>query len=165
MDGAGTWVHDYVASYRYKYPWAMLMCPIFGLFPILLLWRSGVGLSVAVGAEVLLFVAFVRWKTYCVQLEPESVSAASVFRRKRFALSDVDLIQHLCGNRGDHLLRIRHSDRIFLTVTQDLDGFDDLVGFFREYAKHHGLIFATRNDWGEWTQAGGNVARQSADNG
>ena len=153
MESTESWVDNYVASYRYKYPWAMLIFPIFGLIPILLVSRSGTALSVALGAEAFLFLAFLRWKTYCVQLEPGSVSASSLLCRKRFALSDVDLIQHLCGSRGGHLLRIRHSDRILLTVSQDLDGFDDLVGFFREYARHHDLIFATRDDWGEWTQA------------
>jgi hypothetical protein len=153
QNASGSWVDDYVASYRYKYPWGLLIFPIFGLLPILLLWRSHVALSVAIGAEVLFILAFVRWKTYCIQLNAGSVSAASIFRRKTFALSDVDLIQHLHGDRGGQLLRIRHSDRILLTVSQDLDGFDDLVGFFREYARHHHLIFATRDDFGEWTQA------------
>jgi hypothetical protein len=67
----------------------------------------------------------------------------------------VDLIQLLNGDRGGPLLRIRHSDRILLTVSRDLEGFDDLVGFFREYARHHHLIFATRDEWGEWTQQAG----------
>ena len=82
------------------------------------------------------------------------MSADSVFRSKSFALSDVDLVQHLFGSRGGDLLRIRHSDRILLTVSRDLNGFEDLVGFFREYARHHHLIFATRDQWGDWMQAG-----------
>lgn len=161
QDRASSWVDDYVASYRYKYPWGLLIFPIFGLLPILLVWRSHVALSVTIGTEVLFILVFVRWKTYCVQLSAGSISAASVFRRKTIALSDVDLIQHLHGDRGGQLLRIRHSDRILLTVSQDLDGFDDLVGFFREYARHHHLIFATRDDWGEWTQAGGSKTSDS----
>lgn len=150
---SGSWVDSYVASYRYKYPLGLLVFPILGLLPILLVWRSQVALSVAIGAEMLFILAFVRWMTYRVKLGAGSVSAVSVFHRKTFALSDVDLIQHLHGDRGGQLLRIRHSDRILLTVSQDLDGFDDLVGFFREYARHHHLIFATRDDFGEWTQA------------
>jgi hypothetical protein len=165
QDPAGGWVDNYVASYRYKYPWGLLIFPIFGLFPILLVWRSHVALSVAIGAEVLFILVFVRWKTYCVQLGAGSISAASVFRRKTFALSDVDLIQHLHGDRGGQLLRIRHSDRILLTVSQDLDGFDDLAGFFGEYARHHDLIFATRDDWGEWTRAGRSSADESSPGG
>jgi hypothetical protein len=153
-DASSGWVDNYVASYRYKYPWGLLIFPILGLLPILLVWRAPVALSVAIGAEVLFILAFVRWKTYCVQLSAGTVSAVSMFRRKTFTLSDVDLIQHLHGDRGGELLRIRHSDRILLSVSQDLDGFDDLVGFFREYARHHNLIFATRDDWDEWTQAG-----------
>jgi hypothetical protein len=155
---ASSWVDNYVASYRYKYPWGLLIFPIFGLLPILLVWRSHVALAVAIGVEVLFILAFVQWKTYCVQLNAGSVSRRSTIHGKTFPLSDVDLIQHLYGDRGGQLLRIRNSDRILLTVSQDLDGFDDLVGFFREYARHHHLIFATRDDWGEWTQAGGDSA-------
>jgi hypothetical protein len=154
QDRASSWVDNFVASYRYKYTWAFLIFPIFGLLPFFLVWRSSVALLVAIGAEVVFILAFVRWKTYRVQLYAGSVSAVSVFHCKTFALSDVDLIQHLHGDRGGQLLRIRHSDRILLTVSQDLDGFDDLVGFFREYARHHHLIFATRDDFGEWAQAG-----------
>jgi hypothetical protein len=164
LNASGSWVDSYVGSYRYRYPWALLILPIFGVFPVFLVWRSDVALSVAIVAEVLFILAFVRWKTYCVQLGAGSVSAVSVFRRKTFALSDVDLIQHLYGDRGGQLLRIRHSDRILLTVSHELDGFEDLVGFFREYARHHHIIFATRDDWGEWMQAAGDASRPSADN-
>jgi hypothetical protein len=52
-------------------------------------------------------------------------------------------------NRGGQLLRIRHSHRILLTVLCELDGFEDLVGFFREYARHHHLIFCDPDDFGE----------------
>jgi hypothetical protein len=154
QDRSASWVDNYVASYRYKYPWAMLFFPIVGLFYALLIWRSIAALSIWMGAEALLILACIRWNTYRVELSPGSMSAVWALRRKTFALSDVDLIQNLKGDRGGQLLRIRHSDRILLTVSQDLDGFDDLVGFFREYAIHHHLIFATRNDWGEWTQVG-----------
>jgi hypothetical protein len=88
-----------------------------------------------------------------------SVRTFSVLRSKSFALAEVDLIQHLHGDRGGQLLRIRHSDRILLSASQDLDGFDDLVGFFREYARHHRLIFATRDSFGEWAQAGNDVTK------
>jgi hypothetical protein len=77
----------------------------------------------------------------------------SILRSTSFALSDVDLIQHLYGDRRGQLLRIRRSDRILLTVSRELDGFEDLVGFFREYARHHHIIFATLDYFGEWTQA------------
>jgi hypothetical protein len=160
-NASGSWVDSYVANYRYSYPWAMLLFPIFGLLYLLLAWRSSAALSVWMIAEALLVLAAIRWNTYRIELEPGSVSAVWAFHRKTFALSEVDLIQHLCGDRGGQLLRIRHSDRILLTVSQDLDGFDDLVGFFREYAIRHHLIFATRDDWGEWTQAGGNVSGPS----
>jgi hypothetical protein len=160
-NASGSWVDSYAANYRYSYPWAMLFFPIFGLLYLILVWRSSHALWVWMGAEALLILAAIRWNTYRVELEPGSVSAVWALRRKTFALAEVDLIQHLKGDRGGQLLRIRHSDRILLTVSQDLDGFDDLVGFFREYAKHHHLIFATRDDWGEWTQAGGNVSGPS----
>ena len=160
-DRASSWVDSYVASYRYSYPWAMLLFPIFGLFYLFLAWRSRAALSVWMSAEALLILASIRWNTYRVELKPGLVSAVWALQRKTFALSEVDLIQHLCGNRGGQLLRIRHGDRILLTVSQDLDGFDDLVGFFREYAIHHHLLFATRDDWGEWTQAGGSPSEPS----
>jgi hypothetical protein len=155
-ESASSWVDSYVASYGYSYPWGMLFFPLVGLFPMLLLSRSSVALALTIGVELVLIVAAVRWKTYRVELGAGSVSTVWVFSRKSFALADVDLIQHLKGSRGGQLLRLRHGDRILLTMSQDLEGFDDLVGFFREYARHHHLIFATRDDWGEWTQAGGN---------
>ena len=116
--------------------------------------RSGVAVAVAIGAEVLFILVFLQYRTYCIQFGAGSIRKVSILRSKTFALSEVDLIQHMYGDRGGQLLRIRHSDRILLTVSRDLDGFDDLVGFFREYARHHHIIFATRDDWGEWTQAG-----------
>jgi hypothetical protein len=109
---------------------------------------------VEMGAEALFILVFPEYKTYCIELRAGSIRTVSMLRNKSFALSEVDLIQHLYGNRGGQLLRIRHSNRILLTVSRDLDGFDDLVGFFRIYSTHHHLIFATRDDWGEWTQAG-----------
>jgi hypothetical protein len=151
----GSWVDSHEASYRYRYPWAMVLFPIFGLPCLLLVWRSHVGLSVWIGAEVLLVLAGIRWNAYRIELKSGSVSAGWALRMKTFALVDVDLIQHLKGGRGGQLLRIRHSNRILLTVTQDIDGFDDLVGFFREYARHHHLIFATRDNLSEWTQESG----------
>jgi hypothetical protein len=162
QESTSSWVDSYVASYGHRYPWGMLFFPLVGLFPILLLWRSSAALAVAIGAEVILILASVRWKTYRVELGAGSVSAAWVFHGKSFALADVDLIQHLKGGRGGQLLRIRHGDRILLTVSQDLEGFDDLVGFFREYAGHHHLIFATRDDWGEWTQAPSAIGHSSS---
>ncbi len=156
QNASGSWVENYVASFGYSYPWGMLFFPLVGLFPILLLSRSSAALAVAIGIEVILILASVRWKTYRVELGAGSVSAVWVFSRKSFALADVDLIQLLIGFRGGPLLLIRHGDRILLTVSRNLDGFDDMVGFFREYAKHHRLIFATRDEWGEWTQAGVN---------
>jgi hypothetical protein len=71
------------------------------------------------------------------------------------------MIQHVYGGRGAQLLYLRHSGRTFLTLSRDLDAFDDLVGFFREYARHHHLIFATRDDWGDWKQTGGDSARRA----
>jgi hypothetical protein len=161
---SGGWVDSYVASYRYKYTWTLLIFPIFGLLAIILVRQSGAALAVAIGADVLFVLVFLEYRTYRVQLSAGSVSVISLLRNKSFALSDVDLIQHVYGGRGEQLLYVRHSDRILLTVSRDLDGFDDLVGFFREYARHHHLMFATRDDWGEWTQAGGDVPRPSAEN-
>jgi hypothetical protein len=149
------WVDSYIASYRYRYTSALLIFPIFGLLAILLVRRSDAAIAVAIGAELLFILVFLQYRSYCVQLGAGSIRTVSILRNKSFALSDVDLIQHLYGDRGGQLLRIRHSDRILLTVSRDLDGFDDLVGFFREYAKHHHIIFATRDDFGEWTQSSG----------
>lgn len=161
QDRTGSWVDDYAAIYKYPYPWLMLIFPVVGLLGIILAQHSGAALAVATGAEVVFILVFFEWKTYYVRIDADSIAKGSFLHSKRFRLSDVDLIQHLHGDRGGQLLRIRHSDRILLTVSQDLDGFDDLVGFFREYARHHHLIFATRDDWGEWTQAGGSKAEDS----
>ena len=150
----GSWVDNYVATYRYGYTWAAAIFPLIGLLGFFLARQSELALAVASAAEVLFILVAVEWKTYCVQIEAGSISRGSALHSKTYALSDVDLIQHRYGDRGGQLLRIRHSDRILLTASSDLVGFDDLVGFFREYARHHHLIFATRDDWGEWTQAG-----------
>src|ERR1700677_3925719 len=148
----GSWVDNYVATYRYKYTWALLIFPIFGLLGIYLVWQSGIAVAVAIGAEVLFVLVFFEYRTYCVQLSAGSISRSSFLHSKSFPLAEVYLIQHVYGGREEQLLYVRHSDRILLTVYQELDGFDDLVGFFREYARHHHLIFATRDDFGGWTQ-------------
>jgi hypothetical protein len=159
-----SWINDYVASYRYRdtYTWAVLILPIFGLLAIYLERRLVPGVAVAVGADLLFVLVFLQYRTYCVELSAGSVRTVSLLSNKSFALSDVDLIQHLYGGRGGQLLRIRHGDRILLTVPSDIDGFEDLVGFFREYASRHHLIFATRDDWGEWTQAGKSKAAETS---
>jgi hypothetical protein len=157
-DQTGSWVDNYVASYRYKYTWALLIFPISGLLAIVLVRHSGAAVAVAIGADLLFILVFVQYKTYCVQLSAGSISTVSFLRSKSFALSDVDMIQRVFGGRGAQLLYLRHSGRTLLTVSRDLDGFEDLVGFFREYARHHQLIFATRDYFGEWTQAGGDSA-------
>jgi hypothetical protein len=155
QNATGSWVDTCVASYRYKYTWALLIFPLCGgLLAIYLVRQSGAAVAIAIGADLLFILVFLQYKTYRVELSAGSMRAVSVFRSKSFALSDVDLVQHLFGSRGGDLLRIRHSDRILLTVSRDLNGFEDLVGFFREYARHHHLIFATRDQWGEWMQAG-----------
>jgi hypothetical protein len=153
QDGTTGWIDNYVASYRYQYAWAAAIIPMIGLLGFFLARQSELALAVAIGTEVLFILVSVEWKTYCVQINAGSISRSSALHSKAFPLSEVDLIQHLYGDRGGQLLRIRHSDRILITASSDLDGFDDLVGFFREYARHHHLIFATRDDWGEWTQA------------
>jgi hypothetical protein len=153
QDRSGGWVDNYVASYRYRHTLALLIFPIFGLLAIYLVRRSGAAVAVAIGADLLFILVFPQYRTYCVQLSAGSISAVSILRSTSFALSDVDLIQHLYGDRRGQLLRIRRSDRILLTVSRELDGFEDLVGFFREYARHHHIIFATLDYFGEWTQA------------
>lgn len=149
---AGSWVDNYVATYRYGYTWAAAIIPLIGLLGFFLARQSELALAVASAAEVLFVLVAVEWKTYYIQVTGESISRGSFLHKRTFPLSNVDLIQHLYGDRGGQLLRIRHSDRILLTASSDLAGFDDLVGFFREYARHHHLIFATRDDFGEWTQ-------------
>jgi hypothetical protein len=161
QNASGSWVDRYVASYRYGYRWAATIIPMIGLLGIFLALRSELKLAVAIVAEVLFILVSVEWKTYCVQINAGSISRRSALHSKTFPLSEVDLIQHLYGDRRRQFLRIRHSDRILLAVSQELDGFEDLVGFFREYARHHRLIFATRDEWGEWTQAAHGVSEPS----
>jgi hypothetical protein len=164
QERSGGWVDNYVASYRYNYSWVLLIFPLFGgLLAIYLVRQSGAAIAVAIGADLLFVLVFLQYRTYRVQLSAGSVSAVSLLHGKSFALSDVDLIQHVYGGRGEQLLYVRHSDRILLTASRDLDGFDDLVGFFREYARHHHLIFATRDYFGEWTQAGSDAPPPNAD--
>jgi hypothetical protein len=151
------WVRDYEATYRYQYTWLMLGFPVFGLLAIFLLWRSAIAVAVAIGAEVLLILVFFEWKTYYVRISAGSISRGSFLHAKTIPLSEVDLVQHIYGSgrsAGSSCLYIRHSNKILLKVFSELNGFDDLCGFFREYARHHHIIFATRDDWGEWTWAG-----------
>jgi hypothetical protein len=116
---------------------------------------------VATGAEVLFILVFLEWKTYYIRVSGDSIAKGSFLHSKTIPLAKIDLVQHIYGGRGEHILHIRHGDKILLTVYQELVGFDDLVGFFREYARHHHLIFATRDDFGEWTQAADVVSRPS----
>jgi hypothetical protein len=132
----------------------MLIFPIFGLLGIYLAIHSALAVVVAMGAEGLLLLVFLEWKTYRVRVSAGSISRTSLLHSKSFALSDVDLIQHVHGGRGAHFLYIRHGDQILLKIFAELEGFDDLLGFLREYAKHRHLIFATRDSFGAWTQAG-----------
>jgi hypothetical protein len=157
-DSDKPWVSDYVASYQYGYTWFVLIFPIFGLLSIFSVWRSGAALVVAIAAEVLFILVFLEWKTYYVRIDRGSISRGSLLHSKTFRLSDVDLVQHIIGGHNEHLLYIRHSNTILLKIYQDLDGFEDLVGFFREYAKRHHIIFATRDDFGEWTQLASRTA-------
>jgi hypothetical protein len=125
--------------------------------------RSATALAVEIGAEVLSTLVFFEWRTYYIRVSGVSISRGSFLHSKTIPLATVDLIQHIYGGRGEQLLRIRHSDRILMTASRGLDGFDDLVGFFREYARHHHLIFATRDDFGKWTQA--NVSKDTQPSG
>jgi hypothetical protein len=150
----GSWVEDYVASYEYGGKWFALIFPIFGMLGIYLARHSEAAIAVAIGAEVLFILAFFEWKTYYVRIGAGSITRGSCLHSKTFPLSDVDLIQHVYGGGrgGGQFLYIRHGNKILCTVYQDLVGFDDLLGFLREYARHRHIIFATRDDWGEWTQ-------------
>jgi hypothetical protein len=154
---ASCWVDDYAASYRYAYPWLMLIFPILGMFGIYLAWQSAAAVAVAIGAEVFFILAFLEWKTYYIRVSGDSIVKGSFLHSKTFPLSDVDLVQVIDGGaRSGHLLRVRHGDKILLQVYQELVEFDDLVGFLREYAHRHHIIFAMRDEWDTWTQAGGN---------
>jgi hypothetical protein len=162
LDRASSWVDGYAASYRYAYPWLMLIFPIFGLLGIYLGRQSAAALAVALGAEVLFILVFFEWKTYCVRIGAGSISRGSFLHSKTFPLSDVDLVQDIYGGaRSGRILYIRHSNKILLKVYQELIGFDDLLGFLREYARHHHVIFATRDDFGAWTQPGVDVSPRS----
>jgi hypothetical protein len=154
QDRASSWVDGYAASYKYASPWLMVIFPVFGLLGIYLGWQSAAALAVAIAAEVLFILVFFEWKTYYIRVDGDSIAKGSFLHSKKFPLSGVDLIQHIyySGRRSGEYLHIRHGDKILLTVYQELVGFDDLVGFFREYARCHHLIFATRDDFGEWTQ-------------
>ena len=104
---------------------------------------SALAVIVAVGTEVLLFLVFLEWKTYRIRVSAGSITQSSVLHSKSFALSEVDLIQHVYGGRGAQSIYIRHGDKILLKIFGELLGFDDLLGFLREYAKHRHLIFDT----------------------
>jgi hypothetical protein len=153
-----SWVNNYDASYQYGGTWAAAIFPIFGLLGIALAWRSEIAVAVAIGAELLFILGFFEWNTYYIRVSGDSISRGSFLHGKTIALAQVDLIQHIYGGRGEQILYVRHGDKILLTAYRELVGFDDLIGFFREYARHHHIIFATRDDFGEWTQGGGDAS-------
>jgi hypothetical protein len=152
-DCASSWVDGYTANYNYARSWLMSVFPMLGLLGVYLSWESTVGLAVAIGAEVLFVLVLFEWKTYYIRLSGDSISRGSCFHGKTIPLAQVDQIQHVDGGRSEYILYIRHGDKILLTVYQELVGFDDLVGFFREYARHHHIIFATRDMFGKWKWA------------
>jgi len=155
---ASSWVYSYAASYQYSRTWVMLIFPTFGLLGIYLAIQSALAVVVAMGTEVFLFLVFLEWKTYRIRVSAGSISRSSFLHSKSFALSEVDLIQHVYGDRGAQFIYIRRGDRVLLKIFGDLVGFDDLLGFLREYAKHRHLIFATRDRFGAWTQVGNSNA-------
>jgi hypothetical protein len=57
-DQGNDWVADYVASYHYRYAWFILIFPLFGLFAMFSVWRSGPALVVAATAEALFILVF-----------------------------------------------------------------------------------------------------------
>jgi hypothetical protein len=158
LSPTNSWVYSYVASYQYSLTWLMLVFPMFGLLGIYLAIPSALAVIVAVGTEVLLFLVFLEWKTYRIRVSAGSISRSSFLHSKSFPLSEVDLIQHVYGGRGAQFVYIRHGDKILLKIFGELVGFDDLLGFLREYAKHRHLIFATRDRFGAWTQGGNSNA-------
>jgi hypothetical protein len=158
QSSASSWVYSYAASHQYSHTWVMLIFPIFGLLGIYLAIQSALAVVVAVGTEILLFLVFLEWKTFRVVVSEGSISRSSLLHSKSFALSEVDLIQHVYGGRGAQFIYVSHGDKILLKIFGELVGFDDLLGFLREYAKHRHLIFATRDRFGAWTQGGNSNA-------
>ena len=152
------WVYSYAESYHYSRTWVMLIFPIFGLMGVYFAIQSSLAVVVAMGTEVLLFLVFLEWKTYRIRVSAGSISRSSFLHHKSFALSEVDLIQHVYGGRGAQFIYIRRGDRVLLKIFGDLVEFDDILGFLREYAKHRHLIFAIRDPFGVWTQAGNSNA-------
>lgn len=148
------WVDSYTACYQYGYTRLMMVLPVLGLLGILVAIPSTLAVAAAIAAEVLFILVFLEWKTYRVRIGEGSIARSSCLHRKSFPLSEVDLIQHVYGGRDAQFLYIRHGSEILLKVYRQLVGFDDLLEFLREYARHHHLIFATRDSFGTWTQAG-----------
>jgi hypothetical protein len=154
---ASSWVDNYVASYRYGRQWLTFVFPVFGLLSIYeaSTSRSGIAIAVLAGVGAIVLLVCVEYRTYIIRINRNAISRGSLWHAKAFSLNEVDLVQHIFDGDNNQFLYVRHSDRILLKISQELVGFDDLVGFFREYARHHHLIFATRDGFGEWTQAGG----------
>jgi hypothetical protein len=70
QNASGSWVDSYVASYRYKYTWALLIFPLFaGLPAIYLVRQSGAAVAVAIGGDLLFILVFLQYKTYRVELD------------------------------------------------------------------------------------------------
>jgi hypothetical protein len=150
---ASWWVDGYTANYHYARTWLVSVFPMLGLLGVYLGRQSTVALVVAMGAEILFVLVLLDWKTYYIRLSGDSIRRGSCLRGKTIPLAQVDHLQQVYGGRGERILYVRHGDKILLRVYQELAGFDDLVGFFREYARHHHIIFATRDAFGKWTWA------------
>jgi hypothetical protein len=154
-DQLGNWLAGYTASYRYRYSWLMLIFPALGLMSVYLArWgsRSFLAVIVAIGAEIIFVMAFLEHKTYYIRVTGDAISRGSCFHSKTIRLSDIDLVQVVHAPMASEAFAyLRRHGRILLKIYWYLDGFDDLIGFTREYARHHNVAFRTRDSGGVWS--------------
>jgi hypothetical protein len=146
------WFDAFQASYRYLYPWAMLVFPGLGLLGISTAWfgaHSMPATLAALGAEVVFVLVCIEYRTYYIRIEKGQLVRGSWFHSKSIPLGDIDLVQVVRG-KGKCLFLWRNG-RVVLKTNEDLDGFEDLIGFFREYARHHHVPFKGRDRYGEWS--------------
>jgi hypothetical protein len=154
-DQQGNWLTDYTASYRYRYSWLMSIFPALGLLSIYLAWwgsRSFPAATVAIGVEIIFVMAFFEYKTYYIRVTGDAISRGSCFHSKTIPLNDIDLVQVVHAPMArEAFAYLRRHGRILLKIYWYLDGFDDLIGFMREYARHHKVAFRTRDSSGVWS--------------
>jgi hypothetical protein len=131
----------------------MLVLPVIGLLLIYLTWsRSTMAFIIAIGVEIVSVLVFIEYRTYCIRVTGGEISRGSWLHSATLPLKDVDLIQVVHETMSaPQYIYLRSRGRVRLQIFRELDGFDDIIGFLREYARHNHVVFQIRDQIGKWS--------------